>query len=800
MLTMSDCLAGWDPAHNPVHRLILLLDVLAIGFNRSRQLSHKLPPTGDAWRSGAQQLFSDYSGLKQAIFLPGDIAPQHTAAALSDAALAWLVREGRAEDEPIIRRAEQLLTALGRCLPSLYPHDPASPAHKRFDQEGELLSEYSTVRRSLCVALARTGNEVPPQIRQRDSEAFKPLVHEGEQPTPQDRLLGWLQESKPADVTNNSDTEHQAQITPTAANAALSAALQASALTRVDKALSGLFRQIAAELETPADSFRTARAKRYSMLDPSAFLTDISAARRECQAAGIPYTEYSATLDAAPGVYAELSEFESVPRPPDLDMIKAAATEEPILTLPGYSQAADAYMSGYNRLQAVQRRMQVVINKLVAFRDASLGSALPRVCLPDAGQPVPIREQPVDPLAPYRRVRELASMIEGLALKYVAASEPLLNALNAILRASPDERLEQVYGLYPHLQGWKLGDYGYGSEINMTGTPSSAPVVARFVLMRMAMATAKGDRAEFDRQVAVIGKEPAVAEAAREEFPAFLRIILTRFYRWTAPGFGQQVKDMLTKPDIQIAPESEHVFDAFKRVGQSITPCAAESLCHWLDPHSAESGFSDGGLLAPLGWRKPVRDEAPEASVSESEDCGNWIGSGSCRERDDAPTTGQHTSKPKLTLEEANVAVRQWRHAHSDELSQNPDAATVRRIQADVGCALGQFPKLPAWIAFKEAREQWRTGKIKETQLTKLMLDTKTDQTAVIMTKSTLVAQHHEDSGTDWDDDEQVWQDYLATAETPKQRVAMEDITPAEQMELIREWRDQYRHRSRHRS
>src|SRR4051794_15825320 len=81
----------WEPDRNAVHRLVQIIDVLAIAFNRFRQLSFKLPQPGSAdytphrFTAEQERLWDAFSEVKRAVFPVADVAPQYTAASLSDA-------------------------------------------------------------------------------------------------------------------------------------------------------------------------------------------------------------------------------------------------------------------------------------------------------------------------------------------------------------------------------------------------------------------------------------------------------------------------------------------------------------------------------------------------------------------------------------------------------------------------------------------------------------------------------------------------------------------------------------------
>src|SRR5689334_15108516 len=108
--------ARWEPNRNAVHRLMQLLDVLAIAFNRFRQLSFKLPPYRDErFQAERQRLRDDFREIKVAVFPRSDIAPQYTAARLANAAVAELANCG-SQDETPIRQAQDWMIAVGWVL------------------------------------------------------------------------------------------------------------------------------------------------------------------------------------------------------------------------------------------------------------------------------------------------------------------------------------------------------------------------------------------------------------------------------------------------------------------------------------------------------------------------------------------------------------------------------------------------------------------------------------------------------------------------------------------------------------
>jgi hypothetical protein len=200
---MSVVNARWEPYCNAVHRLIQLLDVLAIAFNQYRQLSYKLHHRTDARvADDRERILGDYHGVTLAVFPKSDIAPHHTAARIGNAAVAELVRMG-SKDEVAVREAQQWISTVGWILvPRLAPSEPESPMWKPFMEEGGHLMQYSPIRQQLLDALARCGWTVPDEIVRRANMAFCSLMHDGEDPVSQDTLLRWVRETEQKAMAN----------------------------------------------------------------------------------------------------------------------------------------------------------------------------------------------------------------------------------------------------------------------------------------------------------------------------------------------------------------------------------------------------------------------------------------------------------------------------------------------------------------------------------------------------------------------------------------------------------------------
>jgi hypothetical protein len=218
------------------------------------------------------------------------------------------------------------------------------------------------------------------------------------------------------------------------------------------------------------------------------------------------------------------------------------------------------------------------------------GSAAEKQAVSDPG--------PVDQFTRRRRIRELSADVEKLAADYFAASEPLREALNAILRADPAEWIGRLYEVQPLVRGLKLTDSRFGA-IDTTEI-QSAESLARHTLIHMGDAIVQDDRTRFDVLSDQLRAEPAAARAALGLFPAFVSVVLTHSYLKTRPEFLERAKAVLARAGMELW---WAVGDDFKKVGAPLSTRAADAICHWCDPFDARSHFSNDGLLAPPGWR-----------------------------------------------------------------------------------------------------------------------------------------------------------------------------------------------------
>src|SRR5262245_4331305 len=189
----------WDPGRNAVHRLIQIIDVLAISLGQFRKLSTRLLGRSAQGFAAQQKLWDEYSEVRRAVFPPEEFTPQYSAAILADAAVAELVRMG-SSDENSVRDEAKWVAAPGQ-RPNRQPV-PWPPGRNRqrapqvWDQEGGLLTAYTGVRRGLLAALSRVGHTIPDEVNRRENMVCVVLVKEGVDPAGFGILLEWIRETK----------------------------------------------------------------------------------------------------------------------------------------------------------------------------------------------------------------------------------------------------------------------------------------------------------------------------------------------------------------------------------------------------------------------------------------------------------------------------------------------------------------------------------------------------------------------------------------------------------------------------
>jgi hypothetical protein len=223
---MSNNSPRWEPGSNAVHRLIQLLDVLAISFNRFRQKSFHLPTHNPpqpfdtaSWQEGRSRLLGEFNAVRDAFYIPYT-SPFHRAARLADEAIAEFARSGALHDSTTnaVKEVAQWLGLVGTSwqvgkarpwdygswTPRYYTPEAIEDAKQRedkFDEEGRLLAQYTFLRRGLLSALAGIGRTVPPEIDRRAALAHHPWPEGGTDPITQERLLAMVQETEPCSET-----------------------------------------------------------------------------------------------------------------------------------------------------------------------------------------------------------------------------------------------------------------------------------------------------------------------------------------------------------------------------------------------------------------------------------------------------------------------------------------------------------------------------------------------------------------------------------------------------------------------
>lgn len=159
-------------------------------------------------------------------------------------------------------------------------------------------------------------------------------------------------------------------------------ATYSSTLTALDRKLCAVYAAVATELETPPAQFNSVLNRRRTNFDDADFLRTVGDARKECQAADIPFAIYDPVMNEATEVYSQLRYFKTVPCAPTPDFQAVASTDEAIELPLGYVSATDDYMAAHDALSLLQQRMNAIINRLCDFRSSSVGRAVPEACLP----------------------------------------------------------------------------------------------------------------------------------------------------------------------------------------------------------------------------------------------------------------------------------------------------------------------------------------------------------------------------------------------------------------------------------
>ncbi|MFO0799417.1 MAG: hypothetical protein U0804_18260 [Gemmataceae bacterium] len=222
---MSATSSRWEPARNPIHRLIQCLDVLAITLNRFHQCSFRLPhrqegkqydPDGSAgWFEGRARLLKDFEAVRDAVctlkqseavggfgqLLFDEAGGAFTRLGAFDEATRTTVGEAAEWVNQVVRSP---IAGIG---PTARPWDydstqPVPPGHprrgERFDQERQAVHVATRFRTALISALVQAGGHVPNDVRAR-----KRLYSDSWQqadPVTQDELLTMARATNPAPV------------------------------------------------------------------------------------------------------------------------------------------------------------------------------------------------------------------------------------------------------------------------------------------------------------------------------------------------------------------------------------------------------------------------------------------------------------------------------------------------------------------------------------------------------------------------------------------------------------------------
>jgi len=220
---MSESSSRWEPGSHAVHRLIQLLDVLAIALNRFRQRSFQLPHHNPphqfdtaGWQEGCSRLRGEFDPVRDA-FIGSYVSAARRAERLADEAIAEFARSGARDEATRIAVAEAAnwlglvgtSWQVGKPRPWNYgcynlrystseEREAIKQADARFEGEGRLLIQCNLLRRGLLSALACVGQTVPPEIDRRAALVFHAWPQGGTDPITQEELLDLVRETEPS--------------------------------------------------------------------------------------------------------------------------------------------------------------------------------------------------------------------------------------------------------------------------------------------------------------------------------------------------------------------------------------------------------------------------------------------------------------------------------------------------------------------------------------------------------------------------------------------------------------------------
>ena len=181
---------SWDPHEHGIHRLIQLIDVLAISLDRFRQRSFRNPD--DATRSEMRRRRGNPArpSFREKTLLRSTPQPAWRGA------FAMLANPGQ-NDSVAINNTQDWLSGAGwNLVPCFAPNRPESELWTRFDAEGRIFQNYGNVRDGLLNMLARLREVIPAEVEQRRRLASDSWQGE-EIPVSQKQLLDWIRETEP---------------------------------------------------------------------------------------------------------------------------------------------------------------------------------------------------------------------------------------------------------------------------------------------------------------------------------------------------------------------------------------------------------------------------------------------------------------------------------------------------------------------------------------------------------------------------------------------------------------------------
>jgi hypothetical protein len=164
----------WDPAGNAFHRLIQLIDVLALAMNRARRLSAHFPEPDESGDDRLlKSLWDQYLSVYQSIFPPEDIHSRHTAFRLANDARIELLKSGSTDEHAICAAHKWLENAGLLPVPWPAPREGEEPC-AWYEHDSKVLEEYYSVRHGLITTLTRLRQTIPDYVLRREDYVSHP--------------------------------------------------------------------------------------------------------------------------------------------------------------------------------------------------------------------------------------------------------------------------------------------------------------------------------------------------------------------------------------------------------------------------------------------------------------------------------------------------------------------------------------------------------------------------------------------------------------------------------------------------